>query len=104
MIFELEHFAVDDGISMNELRNSDAEVVYVTPSHQFPYGMIMPISRRVDLLKWAEERDRYVRLSPVNYCFILRSSIHSHQTYIHHIICDRIQDKNIYRIYQLIFL
>ena len=49
-----------DGIIINELKNTDAHVVYVTPSHQFPYGMIMPISRRMDLLKWAEDRNGYI--------------------------------------------
>lgn len=50
----------EDGISINQLKDSDANVVYVTPSHQFPYGMIMPISRRIELIKWAEERNGYI--------------------------------------------
>jgi GntR family transcriptional regulator/MocR family aminotransferase len=50
-----------DGICMAELENSDANVVFVTPSHQFPYGMIMPITRRTQLLQWAKkEVDRYI--------------------------------------------
>ncbi|KAA0795028.1 PLP-dependent aminotransferase family protein [Bacillus wiedmannii] len=50
-----------DGICMAELENSDANVVFVTPSHQFPYGMIMPITRRSQLLQWAKkEEDRYI--------------------------------------------
>lgn len=50
-----------DGICMAELENSDANVVFVTPSHQFPYGMIMPITRRTQLLQWAKkEEDRYI--------------------------------------------
>ena len=35
-----------DGICIADLENSNANVVFVTPSHQFPYGMIMPITRR----------------------------------------------------------
>ncbi|GED17343.1 MocR-like pyridoxine biosynthesis transcription factor PdxR [Aneurinibacillus migulanus] len=50
----------EDGININQLKNTNANVVYVTPSHQFPYGMIMPISRRMDLLKWAEEKNGYI--------------------------------------------
>jgi GntR family transcriptional regulator/MocR family aminotransferase len=50
----------EDGINIIQLNNSDANVVYVTPSHQFPYGMIMPISRRMDLIKWAEEKNGYI--------------------------------------------
>ncbi|MEH7176983.1 PLP-dependent aminotransferase family protein [Neobacillus vireti] len=50
----------EDGININQLKNSAASVVYVTPSHQFPYGMIMPISRRMELLKWAEGKNGYI--------------------------------------------
>jgi len=35
-------------------RNSEhARMVYVTPSHQFPLGMTLPLSRRLELLEWA---------------------------------------------------
>lgn len=50
----------EEGIQLQPLRDSEAKVVYVTPSHQFPNGMIMPISRRMELLKWAEDRDGYI--------------------------------------------
>lgn len=50
----------DDGMDINLLKGSNASVVYVTPSHQFPYGMIMPIHRRMELLKWAEELEGYI--------------------------------------------
>ena len=33
---------------------SDARLVYVTPSHQFPLGMPMSLARRMALLSWAE--------------------------------------------------
>jgi GntR family transcriptional regulator/MocR family aminotransferase len=62
-VFERHGFHVkpipldEQGIKVNTLYNSKASVVYVTPSHQFPCGMIMPYSRRMQLLKWAEERD-----------------------------------------------
>ncbi|PKG21587.1 MocR-like pyridoxine biosynthesis transcription factor PdxR [Niallia nealsonii] len=49
-----------NGIEINHLTNTKANAVYVTPSHQFPYGMVMPISRRLELLKWAEERNGYI--------------------------------------------
>jgi GntR family transcriptional regulator/MocR family aminotransferase len=50
----------EDGICIDELRKSSARVVYVTPSHQFPCGMVMPVSRRLELLKWCEEKDGYI--------------------------------------------
>lgn len=43
-----------DGLNIDELKKSSARVVYVTPSHQFPTGSVMPISRRLSLLKWAD--------------------------------------------------
>lgn len=49
-----------EGICMNSLKASKARIVYVTPSHQFPYGMVMPVSRRMELLNWAEEIDGYI--------------------------------------------
>ena len=33
-----------------------ADVLYLTPSHQFPMGVTMPASRRSQLLRWASER------------------------------------------------
>ncbi|NRD80115.1 PLP-dependent aminotransferase family protein [Bacillus sp. BRMEA1] len=50
----------ENGIDHNHVINCSANVVYVTPSHQFPYGMIMPISRRMELLKWAAEKSGYI--------------------------------------------
>lgn len=35
-------------------------MIYTTPSHQFPLGMIMPISRRQKLLEFAEQNDSFV--------------------------------------------
>jgi len=46
-----------DGIDINSLYESEAKIVYVTPSHQYPYGMVMPISKRLKLLQWAEKKD-----------------------------------------------
>lgn len=42
-----------EGIDTDELAGSGARLVYVTPSHQFPTGYIMPIGERIKLLKWA---------------------------------------------------
>ncbi|MBX9976279.1 PLP-dependent aminotransferase family protein [Cytobacillus firmus] len=45
-----------DGLILSKLKKSGANIVFVTPSHQFPCGMIMPIARRMQLLKWAKEK------------------------------------------------
>lgn len=42
------------------LYGSDVSVMHVMPSHQFPTGLITPISRRYELLAWASEGDRYL--------------------------------------------
>lgn len=46
-----------DGIDMEELKNSGERLVYVSPSHQFPTGYIMPVGRRNQLLHWAETKN-----------------------------------------------
>lgn len=49
------------GIQVKELERSGAEAAYVMPSHQYPTGIVMPIGRRLELLKWAEkEEGRYL--------------------------------------------
>lgn len=46
---------------MEELRASDASLVHVMPSHQFPTGIVTSISRRYELLAWASETEgRYI--------------------------------------------
>jgi GntR family transcriptional regulator / MocR family aminotransferase len=49
-----------DGINMDLLNNSQAKVVYITPSHQFPCGMVMPVSKRLMLLHWAQTTGGYI--------------------------------------------
>ncbi|MGG4494023.1 PLP-dependent aminotransferase family protein [Brevibacillus reuszeri] len=50
----------NDGISIQDVVNSAADAVYVTPSHQFPFGMTLSIGKRMKLLKWAAERRAYI--------------------------------------------
>ncbi|MGG0207337.1 PLP-dependent aminotransferase family protein [Bacillus mycoides] len=50
----------DKGLHISALRESSANVAYVTPSHQFPLGMIMPLSRRLELLRWANDCEGYI--------------------------------------------
>ena len=67
MLFEKETNQVEfipidsEGMLVSHLIKSDANVAIVTPSHQFPSGMIMPVSKRLQILKWAkEQKDRYI--------------------------------------------
>jgi len=62
MNFAVHPVSLDDqGIEMAEIESANANIVFVTPSHQFPTGKIMPISRRIELLNWAVQNDnRYI--------------------------------------------
>jgi len=52
--------AVDrDGLRPDELPKN-ARVAFVTPSHQFPTGAILPLARRLALLDWARRKDAIV--------------------------------------------
>jgi GntR family transcriptional regulator/MocR family aminotransferase len=51
-----EGLVVDIGIE----RAPQARLVYLTPSHQFPLGMTMSLSRRLELLDWAERANAYI--------------------------------------------
>lgn len=49
------------GICVSELEEREADVVHITPSHQYPTGIVMPISRRYELLGWASrKKERYI--------------------------------------------
>ena len=50
-----------NGMEVDVLAKTDADIAYVTPSHQYPTGIVMPIKRRMELLKWANEKEgRYI--------------------------------------------
>jgi GntR family transcriptional regulator/MocR family aminotransferase len=48
-----------DGLRPDALPKN-ARVAFVTPSHQFPTGAILPLARRVALLDWARRKDAVV--------------------------------------------
>lgn len=67
MIFKRNHadykaIPLDNkGMIPAKLEKSRADVACVTPSHQFPTGNIMPISRRIQLLNWSNKKSgRYI--------------------------------------------
>lgn len=65
-IFEYSHLKIksipvgENGISIQALKKSHARVSYVSPSYQFPTGLIMPIRNRHQLLEWANQCDGYI--------------------------------------------
>ena len=50
----------NDGLSMSQLKETDADIVHLSPSHQFPTGAILSISKRYELLSWANQGNRYI--------------------------------------------
>lgn len=60
--FSVDYVPLDkNGIDIEALKKGDSQFLITTPSHQFPTGKIMPISRRVELLNWAlEKENRYI--------------------------------------------
>lgn len=43
----------ESGMKVSRLEKENVGAVYVMPSHQFPSGVVMPIGRRLELLRWA---------------------------------------------------
>lgn len=55
------HIKVDkEGINIDDLIGSNASAVHISPSHHFPTGRVMPVARRHQLLKWANENKSYI--------------------------------------------
>ena len=54
-------FADDRGLRV-ELLDSQKKVslIYITPSHQYPTGVIFPVQRRLELVRYAEQNDCYI--------------------------------------------
>jgi GntR family transcriptional regulator/MocR family aminotransferase len=50
----------EDGIRVDLLEASGADVVAVTPAHQFPTGVVMAPERRAALVEWARAGERIV--------------------------------------------
>ncbi len=49
-----------EGMAPAVLWTSGAQAAHLSPAHQYPTGLVTPIRRRQELLRWAEERDGVV--------------------------------------------
>ena len=49
-----------DGISVAEAKRLSHALLYITPSHQFPMGSVLPIAKRLELLQWAAKSGSYI--------------------------------------------
>ncbi|WP_243313004.1 PLP-dependent aminotransferase family protein [Fundidesulfovibrio agrisoli] len=43
------------GLDLAALEASTCDIAYITPSHQFPLGEVMPIANRLRLIEWARQ-------------------------------------------------
>lgn len=51
---------LEDGIDVELLTKTNCNLVYMTPSHQFPTGAVTPITKRQQILEWANQTDSYI--------------------------------------------
>ena len=62
--FGVQHVYVPmdtDGVKPQELNESGADILHISPSHHFPTGTVTPAARRYALLRWAaQEEGRYI--------------------------------------------
>lgn len=56
---ELTKVGISGEINAEDL-GIDRRVLYVNPSNHFPTGTVMPVSTRIELIKWAEMTDSYI--------------------------------------------
>lgn len=49
------------GVRVDELEKTSTDIIHISPSHHFPTGIVMPISRRYELLSWvSSSASRYI--------------------------------------------
>jgi len=50
----------NNGIQVPKVKKRAIRLAYVTPSHQFPTGVVLPIARRLELLDWASRAGAFI--------------------------------------------
>lgn len=51
----------EKGVCVDELSMVKADIAHISPTHHFPTGITMPVSRRYEILAWAnKEEGRYI--------------------------------------------
>ena len=59
--FRLTPISMEKGsVSISELKKSSSKFAYISPSHQFPTGGVMPIAKRMEILEWCESNDTFI--------------------------------------------
>ena len=50
----------EQGLKTSELYEKKIQVAHTSPAHQYPTGIVMPISRRREIMRWMEDTGGYV--------------------------------------------
>lgn len=50
----------ENGVSIHELEEKKIDIIHTSPSHHFPTGIVMPVSRRYELLGWAAKKSSII--------------------------------------------
>lgn len=50
----------NEGMKLDQKKLEGARLVYITPGHQFPLGITMSLSRRLQFLEWARRADAMI--------------------------------------------
>jgi GntR family transcriptional regulator/MocR family aminotransferase len=50
----------EEGMRCADLEQGSCKLAYVTPSHQYPSGVVMSLARRLELLAWAEKTRSWI--------------------------------------------
>ena len=51
---------MEQGIDLTQVRKERADLLYITPSHQYPTGVAIPVNHRIQLLNWAQKNNAYI--------------------------------------------
>jgi len=59
--FDIESLPVfENGAQLQHLAHLHSRLIYITPSHHFPYGVSMSIQQRQALIQWAKQVNGYI--------------------------------------------
>ncbi len=50
----------EQGMVTSELPKQPPKLIFTTPSHQFPTGVVLPINRRIEIIKYAQKHGTYI--------------------------------------------
>lgn len=58
---DFEPISLDEyGVNVSELREKRVDIAHISPAHHFPTGIVMPISRRLELARWAMDGGKFI--------------------------------------------